>query len=117
MNGFTNVSLGVRSRSTYLDFLRDVEKTYRIRIVILCAFSLGKSAIGTLAESIRLKLPPKISNKSNDLDNEVLGALAKGYPIKCKELHIALVIVLIAIQTSQIQELHSQNLRKHNKTN
>lgn len=84
-NGCTDIPLGARARSTYLHFLKDIERTSGIRMVILCAFGLGKAAISLLAERARLDLSSKISRGSGKLDNEVLWALAKGYPTKCKE--------------------------------
>lgn len=117
VNGSTGISLGTKARSFYLDFLRDVENTCGIRMVILCAFGLGKATIASLAEGVRLRLPPEIRKRLDDLDNEVLQVLAKGYPAKCKECTSRWFTVLIVGQLSQIRKVHSQKLRKHNKMN
>jgi len=84
-NGRTDTSLGIRARSTYLAFLRNVEKTSGLSMVVLCAFGLGKSAIGFLTETVRLDLPFEIQKELDKLDNEVLQTLAEGYSVECRK--------------------------------
>jgi len=83
-NGSASKPMGAKLESTYLSFLRKVHKVAGLSMVVLCAITLGKSAIGFLKESIRLDLPYEIQKKLVTLDNEFLQRLAEGYPKKCE---------------------------------
>ncbi|KIW51163.1 hypothetical protein PV05_09911 [Exophiala xenobiotica] len=70
-------ALGARAQSTYLDFLKKVQKVASLSMVVLCVIGLGKSRIGFLREKVRLDLPYEILESIASLDSECLRRLVK----------------------------------------
>ena len=83
-NRVTLKDMGIRSQSTYLDFLQKVHEGAGLSMVGLRAVGLGKSAIGFLKERIRIDLPYEIQKVFASLDNRFLHDVCEGYPTKCE---------------------------------
>ncbi|KAK5312503.1 hypothetical protein LTR93_011302 [Exophiala xenobiotica] len=62
-------ALGARAQSTYLDFLKKVQKVASLSMAVLCVIGLGKSRIGFLRDKVRLGLPYEIRESIAMLDN------------------------------------------------
>lgn len=66
-------------KESYQQFLRKVENLCGLEMVTLCAVALGKSAIASMKDHVRLRLPSKIKIEEDTLKCSTLPKLIEEY--------------------------------------
>jgi hypothetical protein len=79
--------VGAGRQTTYLHFLREVQKLSGNSMVVLCAAGLGLSAIAIAREKVLLDLPHEINSAIAALDNPVLRRLANEFVAVAERTH------------------------------
>lgn len=59
-------------RLSYQRFLKKVQESTSVRMVVLCAIGLGKSRVASMRDGVRLSLPLQIKDHEPSLDCDVL---------------------------------------------
>lgn len=72
-------SKAAERRQCYQQFLMNVEKLCGIEMVTLCAVGLGKSAVASMKDSVRLRLPSRIKPQTDSLGRSLLRKLVDEY--------------------------------------
>lgn len=71
-----------KRKESYHQFLRRVENLCGLEIVTLCAVALGKSAVASMRDHVRLRLPSKIKIEKDTLKCSTLPKLIEEYSNK-----------------------------------
>ncbi|KAL9107894.1 MAG: hypothetical protein Q9187_008366, partial [Circinaria calcarea] len=77
-------SKGAKQRVIYLDFLQRVQKVMGFSKVVLCAASLGPSAVANMRDRVRVELPFLMKEREDAFENGVLQGLADTYSAQCE---------------------------------
>ena len=62
-------------RLSYQRFLKKVQESTSVRIVVLCAIGLGKSRVASMRDRVRLSLPLQIKDHEASLDCNILKSI------------------------------------------
>ena len=79
VDGPQDDSNGAKQRTIYLDFLRRVLKVVGASNVVLCAASLGPSAVCSMKDRVRVHLPFKMKEREAEFEHGTLKALVNVY--------------------------------------
>lgn len=70
--------------SAYRAFLHKVRKVAGLQMVILCAVGIGRSAVSTMRDKVRVDLPFELKDQCSNLEFGIIQRIAEDSTAKCQ---------------------------------